>query len=102
MLVVSLLVGVGGGEVEDVVVPGAGRPDVELVLLGGEQPRLLLQRGLGLEETTHVLLATFGLVLGRLGLVANHLGLGLLAKVNAFCAVKLQESEVRLCSYVPT
>ena len=60
MPVVSLLVCVGGGEVEDVVVAGAGRPDVELVLLGREQPRLLLQRGLRLEEAAHVLLAAPG------------------------------------------
>ena len=57
VLVVSLLVSVGGGEVEYVVVAGAGRPDVEFVFLGGEQSRLLLQRGLRLEEAAHVLLA---------------------------------------------
>ena len=57
MLVVSLLVGVGGGEVEYVVVAGASRPNVEFVFLGGEQSRLLLQRRLRLEEAAHVLLA---------------------------------------------
>ena len=90
MLVVSLLVGVGGGEVEDVVVARAGGADVELVLLGGEQPRLLLERGLRLEEAAHVLLAAARLVLGRLGLVANRLRLRLLAEVDALRAVQLQ------------
>ena len=88
--VVPLLVGVGGGEVEDVVVARAGGADVELVLLGGEQPRLLLERGLRLEEAAHVLLAAARLVLGRLGLVAHRLRLRLLAEVDALRAVQLQ------------
>ena len=66
-------------------------PDVALVLLGRQGPRLLPEGGLGLEQGPQVLLASLGPGLGVPGLGLHVQGPGLLREVNALGAVQLRE-----------
>ncbi len=68
VFVVAFLVSIGGGHREDVVVAGANRSDVRLLLLDGEVLGGLFEGGLRLEEAEHVLLPASRPVLGDDGL----------------------------------